>query len=83
MVHVSFANGSHHVVDDWDVTEDLTHATVYPDVFRRYAVTLIDDDASTDHLALTPLRDPYHNRLREVWIDATTETMKGTRRHGS
>lgn len=35
VVHVSFANGSHHVADDWDVTEDLTHATVYPDVFSH------------------------------------------------
>jgi hypothetical protein len=35
----------------------------------RYAVTLVDADATSDHLALTPLRDPYHNRLRELWID--------------
>jgi hypothetical protein len=36
---------------------------------QRYAVTLVDADATSDHLALTPLRDPYHNRLRELWID--------------
>jgi hypothetical protein len=38
----------------------------------RYRVELVDADATTDHLSLTPLRDPYHNRLRELWIDATT-----------
>jgi hypothetical protein len=42
----------------------------------RYHVTLLDADATTDHLALTPLRDPYHNRLRELWVDATTADVR-------
>jgi len=153
LVDVSFANGSRHIHDAWDTTEDITHATVYADIFskreraspfvphginlqiggivvnperpddpigpvafavdqdfglkpphayavvydadtfasdaeglatighagtelQRYAVTLLDADASTDHLALTPLRDPYHNRLRELWVDAKDATVQ-------
>ncbi len=35
----------------------------------RYRVALLDAGGTIDHLGLTPLRDPYHNRLRELWID--------------
>jgi hypothetical protein len=38
----------------------------------RYRVALLDMDGGIAHLGLTPLRDPYRNRLREVWI--ATET---------
>ncbi len=43
---------------------------------ERYRVALLDDDGVTDHLALTPLRDPYHNRLRELWVDASTADVR-------
>jgi hypothetical protein len=43
---------------------------------ERYRVTLLDADATSDHLALTPLRDPYHNRLRELWVDPTTAGVR-------
>jgi len=42
----------------------------------RYRVTLLDIDGSVAHLALTPLRDPYHNRLRELWVDAQTAYLQ-------
>jgi hypothetical protein len=35
----------------------------------RYRVTLAGTSGPLDHLVLTPLRDPYHNRLRELWVD--------------
>jgi hypothetical protein len=38
----------------------------------RYRVSLIASDGTTAHLALTPLRDAYHNRLREVWVELAT-----------
>lgn len=38
----------------------------------RYRVVLLDADDHTTHLELTPLRDPYHNRLRELWVDTST-----------
>jgi hypothetical protein len=43
---------------------------------ERYRVTLLDADATSDHLALTPLRDPYHNRLRELWVDPATAGVR-------
>ena len=38
----------------------------------RYRVTLLDTDDGIAHLELTPLRDAYRNRLRELWIDPAT-----------
>jgi hypothetical protein len=38
----------------------------------RYHVELLDTDDGVAHLVLTPLRDRYHNRLRELWIDTDT-----------
>ena len=41
---------------------------------RTYNVRLIDvlDGGKTYHLGLTPLRDPKHFRLREMWVSAGT-----------
>jgi hypothetical protein len=39
---------------------------------KRYDVKLASIDAGVAHLLLTPLRDPYHNRLRELWIEVAT-----------
>jgi hypothetical protein len=45
-------------------------------VLRNYDVSLIetmtDAQGPEYHLRLTPLRDPYHYRLRELWVDGTT-----------
>ena len=38
----------------------------------RLIETLKDDRGVEYHLGLTPLRDPQKNRLRELWVDATT-----------
>jgi hypothetical protein len=42
----------------------------------RYRVTLVDTEAGVAHLELTPLRDPYHNRLRELWVDTQTAYVR-------
>ncbi len=42
----------------------------------RYRVTLLDTDGTVAHLELTPLRDPYHNRLRELWVDSQTAYLQ-------
>jgi hypothetical protein len=42
----------------------------------RYRVDLVDTDGATAHLQLTPLRDPYHNRLRELWVDTDTAYVR-------
>lgn len=42
----------------------------------RYRVALLDTDGTIAHLELTPLRDPYHNRLREVWVDTQTAYLQ-------
>jgi hypothetical protein len=42
----------------------------------RYRVALLDTDAGVAHLELTPLRDPYHNRLRELWVDTQTAYVR-------
>lgn len=45
-------------------------------VARDYEVSLIetavDEEGPEYHLALRPLRDPQHLRLRELWIDGNT-----------
>jgi hypothetical protein len=38
----------------------------------RLVETPIDAQGPEYHLLLRPLRDPAHNRLRELWIDGTT-----------
>ena len=43
---------------------------------QRYRVELLDLTGGVAHLALTPLRDAYHNRLRELWIDADTAYLR-------
>jgi hypothetical protein len=42
----------------------------------RYRVALLDTDGGLAHLELTPLRDPYRNRLRELWIDTGTAYVR-------
>jgi hypothetical protein len=42
----------------------------------RYRVELLDTEGGIAHLGLTPLRDPYHNRLRELWIDTQTAYVR-------
>jgi hypothetical protein len=42
----------------------------------RYRVELLDTEGSIAHLGLTPLRDPYHNRLRELWLDTQTAYVR-------
>jgi hypothetical protein len=42
----------------------------------RYRIELLDTDAGITHLALTPLRDAYHNRLREVWVETDTAIVQ-------
>jgi hypothetical protein len=39
---------------------------------QRYRVGLLDTQDGIAHLELTPLRDAYHNRLRELWVDTQT-----------
>ncbi len=43
---------------------------------REYDVTLVetlsDAQGPEYHLRLKPLRDPWHHRLRELWVDGTT-----------
>jgi len=45
-------------------------------VARTYEVTdlgdVAEDGATLHHLRLRPLREPYRNRLRELWLDAKT-----------
>ena len=42
----------------------------------RYRVELLATDGGVAHLGLTPLRDAYHNRLRELWIDTDTAYVR-------
>jgi hypothetical protein len=39
---------------------------------QRYSVKLLDTDGNVAHLMLTPLRDRYKNRLRELWVETDT-----------
>jgi hypothetical protein len=43
-------------------------------VTKTYTVRLIEllDGGKTYHLGLTPIKDPNHNRLREMWVSAGT-----------
>jgi hypothetical protein len=43
---------------------------------ERYRIELLDTEGGIAHLGLTPLRDPYHNRLRDLWIDTQTAEMR-------
>jgi hypothetical protein len=43
---------------------------------RRYRVALLDTEGGIAHLGLTPLRDPYHNRLRELWLETATAFLR-------
>lgn len=43
---------------------------------RRYRVELLDTDNGIAHLGLTPLRNAYRNRLRELWIDPQTAIVQ-------
>lgn len=42
----------------------------------RYRIEQLGTDGRIDHLELTPLRDPYRNRLRELWIDPQTAYVR-------
>jgi hypothetical protein len=43
---------------------------------ERYRVSLVASDGSIAHLALIPLRDAYHNRLREIWVDLASDAVR-------
>lgn len=43
---------------------------------QRYRVGLLDSDGDIAHLELTPLRDPYRNRLRELWVETATAQVQ-------
>jgi hypothetical protein len=66
------ANDQRTVVDGAD---ELTTIGSTGALTQRYRVQLLDLTGGIAHLALTPLRDAYHNRLREVWIDTDTADM--------
>lgn len=63
---------------------EITAPDRYPVIGRSgttahiYDVRLIEtlEGGATDHLALTPVRDPRRYRLREMWIDAKTFITK-------
>jgi len=42
----------------------------------RYRVAMLDTGGGVAHLGLTPLRDPYRNRLRELWMDTQTAYVR-------
>jgi hypothetical protein len=46
-----------------------TIGSVSTSVESDYRADVVDADARTYHLRLTPRRDPDRNRLREIWID--------------
>jgi hypothetical protein len=43
---------------------------------ERYHIELLETAGGIAHLELTPLRDPYYNRLRELWIDTQTAYVR-------
>ncbi len=49
---------------------------------QRYTVTLSEIDGNIAHLKLEPLRDPYHNRLRELWMEIDTGYIREAIVHG-
>ena len=57
-------------------TTVLPHIGRSGTVARTYDVTdlgdVTEDGVALHHLGLRPLRDPYHNRLRELWLDVKT-----------
>jgi hypothetical protein len=65
-----------------DMSAISASATVLPHigrtgaVARTYEITdlggVVEDGIAMHHLSLRPLRDPYRNRLRELWLDAMT-----------
>lgn len=65
-----------------DMSEISANAAALPHigrtgaVARTYEITdlgdVTEDGAALHHLRLRPLRDPYRNRLRELWLDAKT-----------
>lgn len=42
----------------------------------RYHVTLADTNGNVAHLMLTPLRDAFRNRLRELWVETDTGIVR-------
>jgi hypothetical protein len=42
----------------------------------RYHVVLADTTGNVAHLTLTPLRDPFRNRLRELWVETDTGIVR-------
>jgi hypothetical protein len=63
------ANDERTVVAGADELATIGHVGVK---MQRYRVALLDSADGVAHLQLTPLRDAYHNRLRELWIDTDT-----------
>ena len=67
--------GERHVADVADPTAPKTIGRVLV-LNRRYDVRLIErapvDGTDAYHLGLTPLSNPQENRLRDLWVDAST-----------
>jgi hypothetical protein len=67
-------------VTNWSTVEARSSAlpvigrtgTIARDYDVRLVETAVDEIGPEYHLALTPLRDPVHHRLRELWVDGKT-----------
>lgn len=59
-----------------DASDELTVIGRTGTVLPRYRVELLDVADGVAHLGLTPLRDPYRNRLRELWVDEGTSDVQ-------
>jgi hypothetical protein len=67
-------------VTNWSAVEAQSSAlpvigrtgTIARDYDVRLVETVVDEIGPEYHLALTPLRDPAHHRLRELWVDGKT-----------
>jgi hypothetical protein len=53
-----------------------TIGSVSTSVESDYRAEVVDADARTYHLRLTPRRDPDRNRLRELWIDRESYAVR-------
>lgn len=59
-----------------DATTLPTIGSVSASVESDYRAEVVDADARTYHLRLTPRRDPDRNRLRELWIDRDSYSVR-------
>jgi hypothetical protein len=71
---------SYRLVDDQrkiaDSADELTIIGKTGTTLPRYRVELLDTDGGIAHLGLTPLRNAYRNRLREIWLDTQTAVVQ-------